>query len=287
MEFIRAESVEQATSLLADDPWGSKIIAGGTALVLMMKHRLVMPERLVSIEHIPALRQITLGDEALQIGGTARLTAVESHPGVRNGLPGLAAATCAVGNVRIRNVATLGGNVAEADYASDPPAVLISMGAVARVAGPDGERIIPVAELITGFYTTSLEDGEIITAIEVPHAPRQFSVYEKYKSRSSEDRPCVGVAATANIAADGTVEALSVVVGATASTPQALPEVTAALVGSRLDEDAIAYVADRYSTDLEAMDDQRGSSWYRKRAVRVFVTRALQRLLDEAQRDGE
>lgn len=278
MQFVRAESVEHATSLLADDPWGSKVIAGGTALVLMMKHRLVMPERLVSIDRLHELADVRTTNGSIQIGGTARLAAVARDHAVRRDLPGLAAATSMVGNVRIRNAATLGGNLAEADYASDPPAVLVSMGAAARVVGPDGERTVPVADLITGFYTTSLEPGEIVVSIDVPRPPGQRSVYEKYKSRSSEDRPCVGVAATGTFDGDGNVSALSVVVGAAAPTPQALPDVTAAVTGAPLDDTAIAHVADRYGADLDAMDDQRGSTWYRKRAIRVFVARALRRL---------
>lgn len=285
MDFIRAESVSHATSLLAGDPWGTKVIAGGTALVLMMKHRLVMPDRLISIDGLAELAEIRTSEQAIRIGGTARLSAVAAHPDIQRHLPGLATATSMVGNVRIRNAATIGGNVAEADYASDPPAVMVSMGARAHVTGPEGQRTIPIGDLITGFYTTSLADGEIITAIEVPWSAGQRSVYEKYRTRSSEDRPCVGVAATGRFAADGAVESLSIVVGATAPIPQSLPEATAEVLGSRLDDDAIAHLADRYSTELEAMDDQRGSAWYRKRAVGVFVSRALRRLYDDAQQD--
>lgn len=285
MEFVRAESVSHATSLLADDPWGAKVIAGGTALVLMMKHRLVMPERIVSIDRLHELADLRVDDDALRIGGTVRLSAVAGHPDVRRDLPGLAAAVSMVGNVRIRNAATLGGNVAEADYASDPPAVLVSMDAVAHITGPDGERRLPVRDLITGFYTTSLAAGEILTAIEVPRRARQRSVYEKYKTRSSEDRPCVGVAATGTFADDGSVESLSVVVGATAPTPQALPDATAEVAGAQLDDETIGHVAARYGAELEAMDDQRGSSWYRQRAVQVFVTRALRRLRDDRRKD--
>lgn len=280
MQFLTAESLQQACELLADDPSGSKVVAGGTAVVLMLKHRLISPDRLISIDRLPDLSDITIDADVVRIGGTARIAAAARHPEVRAILPALAHAAGLVGNVRIRNAGTMGGNVAEADYASDPPAVLISMGARAVIRGPQGERRADVDDVITGFYSTSLEPGEVITAIEVPRRDGQRSVYEKYRSRSSEDRPCVGVAATGTFRADGSVDALAVVVGAAGPRPQRLPDVTTAAVGGMLDTTTIAEIAERYGTDLELMDDQRGSAWYRGRAVRVMVRRALTQLVE-------
>lgn len=280
MEFLRAESTAHASQLLAQAPDVTKVIAGGTGLVLMLKQRLVAPERLVAIDRIPQLTGVTVDDGAVRIGGCTRLVDVANHPAVEAELPGLRAALAVVGNVRIRNVATIGGNLVEADYASDPPAVLASLGATARVEGTDGVRHVPIDELITGFYATSLGADEFITAVEVPRRPHRCSVYEKFRTRSSEDRPCVGVAATAELRPDGAVAQLSVVVGAVGPRPQAVPELTEALRGRTLDGAAIEYVADGYATRLETMDDHRGSSWYRSRMVRVLVARALTRLVE-------
>lgn len=279
MEFIRAESVPHASQLLAEDPDGTKVIAGGTGLVLMMKQRLVEPKRLVAIDHIPQLAGITADDSVVRLGGCTRLSAAARHPTVAAELPGLCHALAVVGNVRIRNVATVGGNLVEADYASDPPPVLISLGAVARVEGTEGVRHVPVDELITDYYTTSLAADEVVTAVEIPRRPLRRSVYEKFRTRSSEDRPCVGVAAAAEFRPDGAVADLSVAVGAIGPRPQALPDVTRSLRGHALDAVAIEHVATGYAAQLKTMDDHRGSSWYRTRLVRVLVARALSRLV--------
>lgn len=281
VEFIRADSVPHATALMREDPDVTKFVAGGTAVVLMMKHRLIAPERLVAVDHLTELRGIQVDDGHLRIGGTTRLNDIARDDVVRASFPALAHAANVVGNIRIRNVATLGGNLAEADYASDPPAVLISLGARARVQGGDGEREIPIEELITGFYTTSLAPDELITSIGVPVREAQISVYEKFRTRSSEDRPCVGVAATAEFGDATRVARLSVVVGAAGSRPQTLPAVTQQLEGQDLNDEGIATVAAAYGRELEFMDDHRGSAWYRSRMVEVFVARALRRITIE------
>lgn len=278
MRFLRADSVAHACALLAEDPDGSKVIAGGTALVLMLKQGLVAPERLVSVGDLHELHGVEVTDDAVLLRGATSLTDAAAHPTVLAELPALAGALASVGNVRIRNAATVAGNLAEADYASDPPAALIALGAQVVVAGPAGQRSIPVAELITGFYTTVLAPDELIVAVRVPRVAARRSAYLKFRTRSTEDRPCVGVAASVTAAADGTVADLAVVVGAVAPRPQWLPEVTADVVGARLDAAAIADVAARYAEGIDAMDDHRGSSWYRRRMIEVHVRRALEGL---------
>lgn len=280
MEVRRPDTIEEAVDLLAADPHGTKAISGGTALVLMLRAGLIAPDRLVAVDRLPGLAGISADDELITIGGTARIADVARHPAVRERTPALALAATQVGNVRIRNAGTMGGNVAEADYASDPPAVLVAMGAVAVLQGPAGVRRLPITDLITGFYSTALDPGELITAIEVPAPAGRRSSYEKYRSRSSEDRPCVGVAAAADIDDDGTVRSLAVVLGAAGPRPQQLPDVTAAAVGGPLDAAVVQEIAARYGADLEMMDDQRGSAWYRGRATQVAVRRALARLVD-------
>jgi len=129
--------------------------------------------------------------------------------------------------------------------------------------------------VITGFYSTSLAPGEVITAIDVPRVPGRRSTYLKYRTRSSEDRPCAGIAAAVDLAEDGTITDLRVAVGAAGPRPQTLPDVTAAAVGLPLDAALIEEVAARHGADLEMMEDHRGSAWYRARVVTVLVRRAL------------
>jgi carbon-monoxide dehydrogenase medium subunit len=176
----------------------------------------------------------------------------------------------------VRAAATVGGVLAEADYASDPPATLRALDASAVVAGPAGERRLAVAELATGHYETSLGPGEIITAIEIPvPPPGTCGEYLKYRSTASEDRPCVGVAAVVRRGSDGTCADVRVCVGAASATPVRLEEVERSACGQPLDAEAAERLGDAYATAITPISDVRGSAWYRREMIRVLVSRAL------------
>ena len=279
MKVHQPESVAAAVGELAAANGDAKIVAGGTALVLMMQQRLIAPEVLVSLGRIPDFDGIEVDASGATIGAGATLTEIARHEGIRTQYPSLAEACGRVGNVRIRNAATIGGNLAEADYASDPPAVLVALDATVHIAGPGGERTSPVADLLLGFYTTSLEEAEIITAVTLPprDPARDRDVYLKYVSRSSEDRPCVGVAVNARFEPDGSgaVESLRIAVGAAAGTPQRLPEVDALATGQRLTPELADQIAGEYASQITPMDDLRGSAWYRSQMIRHFTRQAL------------
>lgn len=284
--FAEPETLREASDLLVADPWGTKVISGGTAVVLMMKQGLISPELLVSLARIPGLNGVEQDGDTIRIGATTTLTEVATSPLVRSVAPSLGVACGLVGNPRIRNVATLGGNVAEADYASDPPATLASLGARCHVEGSSGARDVPVADVITGFYETVLEHGEIVTRIDVPiPAGARGAVYLKYRSRSSEDRACVGVAARVDVV-DGRVSDLDVVVAAVASTLQRVPPALGPAVGAQLDAGTVAQIARAYADGIEPMDDARGSAWYRRRMIEVFVRRALEQATEQALQGG-
>jgi aerobic carbon-monoxide dehydrogenase medium subunit len=275
VRYVRATTVEDAVAHLRDDPDGTKVLAGGTALVLMLRNGLVRPERLVDITAIPGLRHVETQGEWLAIGGLLPMADAARHPLISGHFPALATAFRAVGNVRIRNAGTVAGNVVEADYASDPPSVLVALGAVVDIVGPEGSRTESVEDFIRGFYTTTLGPAELVTGVRVPIVAGRRSTYLKYRSRSTEDRPCVGVAATLDLRGDGTVERCEVAIGAAAARPQRYPDLTAVLVGRRIDESAVAEVAAAYAQRIDPMEDQRGSAWYRRQMVEVHVRRAL------------
>jgi carbon-monoxide dehydrogenase medium subunit len=277
-ELARPDSIAEACRLLDESNGEAKLVAGGTAVVLMMRQGLIFPTLLVSLQRVEDLASIEVADGHIQIGGGATLHAVAASDIVRTHAPSLARACEVVGNVRVRNAATLAGNLAEADYASDPPSVLACLGAKCIAQGLDGTRSIPIADLITGFYSTDLSPAEVITEVHVPIAdPEEVATYLKYVSRSSEDRPCVGVAASA-IIRDDTIEDLHVVVGAVGPAPAGRPEVCSSAMGRALDDATIRTVADGYADSIDPMEDARGSSWYRREMIRVFVTRALEAL---------
>lgn len=280
MEFAEPANLAAAQSILIDDST-SKIMSGGTALVLMMQQGLVMPSAVVSVRRISGLGSVSEDGGWLTLGSQLTLSEIASDLRTRQVAPSLAYACSRVGNIRIRNAATVGGNMAEADYASDPPAVLVSLGARVRIATPSGDsRLLSAEEFITGFYETDLAQGEIVTSIEVPIVPDRRCTYLKYISRSSEDRPCVGVAAAATMGTDD-VSDLRVVVGAVAGTPQYLPEITEQVIGRRLSPRSVRAIARDYADAIDPLDDMRGSSWYRREMIAVFVQRALDRLAAE------
>lgn len=277
--FLEPANVEEACLALAADEWGAKAVAGGTALVLMMRQGLIEPTSLVSLRGIDGLEGVRRDEKRLWIGPLTTLHKIGTSAEVKAATPSLAFACRQVGNVRIRNVATIGGNLGEADYASDPPTVLASLDAECSVEGPTGSRSVRVRDLITGFLTTSLAPGEIITGVSIPLSPgidRRLT-YQKYVSRSSEDRPCVGVAAAANFQG-AELTRLSVVVGAVAPVPQRLDDVTLQAVGGRLAQADRDSIARAYAEAIDPLEDARGSAWYRRRMIEVFVRRALESL---------
>jgi aerobic carbon-monoxide dehydrogenase medium subunit len=274
VDYLEPTTVSEASELLKQRE-GGKAVAGGTAVVLMMQQGLLFPEALISLRNIDGLSDISANDDLISIGSAVTLHEIATSSLLVERTPSLAATCKLVGNIRVRSWATLGGNLAEGDYASDPPTVLAGLDATVIAESGRGERTIPAGELVTGFYETALEPDEIITRVQMRGlAPDERAVYLKFVSRSSEDRPCVGVAARARFA-DGAVEELSVVMGAVASSPQRLRDVEEEAVGARLESDAIERLADAYSEGISPLEDARGSAWYRKRMIRVFVKRAL------------
>ena len=287
MTLVEPTTIDEACQVLAQDPWGAKAISGGTAVVLMMRQGLLAPDSLVDIRRLPGLSGIETTPQLVRIGATTTLAEVAGSTDVRSLLPSLAHACAVVGNPRIRHAATLGGNVAEADYASDPPATLASLGATVHVTGSAGSRVLSVPEVITGFFETSLEAGEIITHLEVPVPDRRRgAVYLKYRSRSSEDRACVGVAARVDFTDGGAVHDLDVVVAAVAPRLQRVPAALAPVVGQELSPDVVEKVAEAYAQQIDPMEDARGSAWYRRKMIHVFVRRALEAARDTQQPAG-
>jgi carbon-monoxide dehydrogenase medium subunit len=191
---------------------------------------------------------------------------------VREGWPVLARAFGLVASPRVRNQATVGGVLADADYASDPPAALAALGARVVLRSARGrERSVSAGDLILGHYETCIASDELLCEVIVPPAPER-AVYRKFRSRSSEDRPCVAVAATRG---DGRVR---VVVGAVAGTPQHFPDVCGLADGRELEPELREEIARRYGERVEPISDARGSAAYRRRVVAVEVRRALEDL---------
>jgi aerobic carbon-monoxide dehydrogenase medium subunit len=262
--------LEEALALRAEYGEEATIVAGGSFLGIVMNQRLFAPTRLVALRGVRELDHVEVdGEGTLRLGAMTTHRAVERHGVVGEGWPALAFTFSVVASPRVRNQATVGGVVADADYASDPPAMFAALRARVVARSVRGEREIPLERFVLGHYATALEEDEIVTEVRVPRGAGP-AVYRKFRSRSGEDRPCVSVAAARE---EG---GLRVVVGAVADRPQYFPDLCALAHGERLTTELAAEIGRRYAERIEPISDSRGSDRYRKRVIAVEVRRALE-----------
>jgi aerobic carbon-monoxide dehydrogenase medium subunit len=273
-EILEPKSIPEACKILAAEE-EVKLIAGGTALLILIKQGIFVPKTLINLKKIKGAGEITYNSkDGLRVGGLASIYDVESAPAVREHYPLLAEACHVVANIRIRNMATIGGNLAHADYQSDPPAALVALDAKVELTKRDKVRTVKLADFLIGMYETGLERDELLTGLLVPPAPPNLKgTYLKFTTRSSEDRPCAGVAAWVQ-RSNGNCEAARVVVGAVSPVPVV---VTAQEVvnGKKLTPDVIEEVASQAQAAVDPIDDLRGTADYKRHLVKVLVRRAL------------
>jgi len=273
-EWLAPTSLEEALELRARYGNEATVVAGGTFIGILMSQRIIIPQVLLTLRHIRELAFIEdRGSCPLRIGAMTTHRAVERSALIQQNWPILVHTFSLVASPRVRNQATIGGVLADADYASDPPALLNALDARAIARSMDGEREIPIEELITGYYETSLRPNELLVEVRIPHGVEQ-AVYRKFRSRSSEDRPCVAVAATR------TNGKLRVVVGAVAERPQYFPDVCSLADGKQLSRELATEIGHRYAEAIDPISDSRGSAQYRRRVIAVEIRRALEEMID-------
>jgi aerobic carbon-monoxide dehydrogenase medium subunit len=276
-EWFAPTSLEEALSLRAQFADEVTVLAGGTFIGILMNQNIMQPQALLSLRNVSELAFIEASQDEgslLRIGATTTHRAVERSPLVRQEWPILAYTFSLVASPRVRNQATVGGVLADADYASDPPTLLQALNAKVIARSLNSEREIAVEELITGYYETSLRSDELLVEVRVPRNEGP-AVYRKFRSRSSEDRPCVAVAATQ---VDGK---LRVVVGAVADRPQHFPDICALAAGASggYTRELATEIGRRYAESIDPISDSRGSAAYRRRVIAVEVRRALEEMM--------
>jgi carbon-monoxide dehydrogenase medium subunit len=279
-ELTEPETLAEAVGLLADGDPDTRPVAGGTATILMMKTGLFRPARLVSLRGIEAAHHAieATADGGLRIGAMATLASLEHAPAVATSAPVITQTLRTLSNVRVRNVATLGGHLAHADPHMDLPPVLIALGASLTVVGPSGERSLDVADLFSGYLETTLEPGELISGVTVPPQGNRRATYMKCTTRSADDWPALGLAVS--LETDGNaIKDARVVVGAATETPRRLAGAEAALTGSAADDAALKRAGDAAADEAEIESDAQGSAAYKRELLRVHVGRAVRRAL--------
>jgi aerobic carbon-monoxide dehydrogenase medium subunit len=281
-DLAEPATLPEAIALLDPDDAAVRPIAGGTALMLMMKAGVFRPARLVSLRAIRELRAIaTQPDGALAIGAMTPLSVLERDPAMRAHAPVVTATLRTLSNVRVRNVATLGGHLAHADPHMDLPPVLIALGAHIAVAGPAGARTIPVEDLFAGYFETVLARDELITAVVVPAQGSRRAVYLQCTTRATHDWPALGVAVS--LERDGaSIRDARIVISAATEKPIRLPGAEAVLRGGSSDDAVLRRAGDAAAEEAQTISDGQGSAAYKRQLVRVYVRRALSAALTGA-----
>jgi len=276
-DLLQPRSVSEAVAMLARYGDDARPLGGGTTLVILMKQRALYYPYLVDLQTIPGLAEIKVESNGVRIGALVTHRSLECSPVIRASFPALADAFGQIGNIRIRQTASIGGNLAHADYRLDPPPALLVLGAEVSLFGANGARTVPLSQFFQGLYETALKPAELLIDIKVPFMPENSrAVYLRYSTLSANDWPCLGVAAFLS-KANGRCRELRVALGGLASTP--------VLVGGldffndqTLDSAAIERLLDAVDQQIAPFADLRGSEWYKRRMARLFVKKAVEQL---------
>ena len=280
-DYHEPREVAEALDLLVKHGEDAHLIAGGTATVLLLRQGLIRPGHVISLRAIGALSGIGRAhDGGLRIGATATHRQAERSADVRALSPALTNAFASVATVRIRNQATVGGGLAHADPAQDPPPMLAALGAAVTVVSPRGARSIAVEDLAVDHFTTTLAGDEIITEVIVPPlAPGTRATYVKFLPRTADDYATVSVAAAMRLA-EGAVAETRIVLGAVGPTPIRARAAEAALAGAKPSRERLARAAALVRDEVDPLDDLRGSAEYKREMARVWTERALLALVE-------
>ncbi|HKC18707.1 MAG TPA: FAD binding domain-containing protein [Candidatus Dormibacteraeota bacterium] len=275
-DFFRPATVDEALADLGRDR--AVALAGGTQVAMPMTAGLVDVDALVWLGCIDELRGIAVDRDRMTIGAGVTLFELASSSEIKRLHPALAEAAAGIGNPRVRAAATIGGHLAHADPRQDLPPLLMVLGAVVLIAGHDGNRRVPLTEFFTGFMSTALEPGELLTGVELPAAPQNRRAgYVRFAPVSASDYAAVGVAGAVTVR-DGNVVEATLALGAGSSTARVVPAAGFALLGRPGDAE-IARASQAIEAAADPVADQRGSIAYKRAMAGLWTRRLIQRLL--------
>ncbi len=286
-EYRTPETIDEAISLLKEAGGSARPLAGGTDLVVQMKERATRfpyPETIVSLDRVAELRTIDFSDsDGLRIGSGATMSDVATHPAIQERYTALAEGAGVVGSLQTMNMATIGGNVCNAAPSADSAPPLLVYEAEAVIAGPNGRRSLPIAELFRGPGETALESGELLAELRLPVPPAGTgAVYERNTPRKQMDIAVVGVGVSLTLSGD-TIGRARVALGAVAPTPRRAQAAEAALEGQPANDETFAKAAEAAATDdCSPITDIRASAEYRRHLVKVMTARLLAQAANRA-----
>ncbi len=276
-DYLEPTTVAEACALLQQHGSEAKVFAGGAHLTILMKQGLLEPKSLVNIKKIPQLKGIRYdANEGLIIGALVTHRELESSALVKDKFPVLCEAEREVANIRVRNMGTVGGNLASGEPLTDLSQIFIALDGKLKITGPAGQRAMPVEELFIDFYTTSLAEDEIITQVVIPPLPPRSGIeYLRFSSSSVVDKPSAGVAVRFTLDGENkSVAAARVVLGCVGATPVRAHEAEASLIGKEVSPELALEAGKIAATECRPTSDLRGSEPYKRAIVGTLVKRA-------------
>ena len=288
-EYRTPKTLKEVHHELKEFGTDAKLIAGGTALVIMMRQSLVRPSCLISLRMVRGLNGIAEKDGGLRIGGLATHREVETSSLVRRRVTLLAETYRHVATIRVRNMATVGGGLAHADPNQDPPPTLMVLGATVKASSADGSRVVPLEEFFTDYYETVLKPDEIVTEVFVPRLPpNSGGAFLKFLPRTADDYATVSAAAVVTVdRARKIFTDVRIALGSVGTTPIRAREAEAVLRGQPVKAEALRAAAEKAKQAVDPVSDFRGSAAYKKEMAAVFVRRALEAALDNLPKKGK
>jgi carbon-monoxide dehydrogenase medium subunit len=281
-EYLRPKTLSEAITLLEKHGETAKILSGGQSLIPLMKVRLARPEYIVDINRLPDLQHIKEESGFLKIGALIREAELEASELVRAKYPVILDTARLIADPQVRNMATVGGNLAHGDPANDHPATMLALGAEIVAVGKNGERAIPINEFFLSVFTTALEQGEILTEIRIPIPPSgSGGAYFKLE-RKVGDFATVGVAAQVTIDAGGVCRRAGIGLTNVGPIPIKATRAEQSLSAKNLDDNQINRAANLAAEDSQPSSDLRGPAEYKLAMVRELTKRALTRARDRA-----
>ena len=285
MRYEAPKTAEAASALLAAAGGQARVLAGGTDLLIQMRGGRVEPALIVDVKHIPEMISIAADNGAYRFGAAVPCMVLVENKEFGKAWPGVVDGANLIGSIQVRGRATVGGNLCNASPAADTVPAMIAAGATATIVGPKGRREAPIETIATGPGKTSLAPGEIVTSFVLPkRPPRSGDAYLRFIPRTEMDIAVVGAGVNLTLDDKGVCTAARVAIGAVAERALLVPEAAQALIGSKVDAEALKRMSAAVSAACRPIDDKRGTKVYRIKVAGVMARRAAEIALDRARR---
>jgi carbon-monoxide dehydrogenase medium subunit len=285
MQYFEPRTLDETCALLDDSGEDGRLLAGGTALVILMRQRLLTPATLINVQHVAELAGIRSDNDGVCIGASTTHHAAACSDLLRSHYPALVETFSKVATPRIRNAGTVGGNLAHGDPHLDPPVTLMALDACVTVRSSGGERQIPLSELYLDYYETSLAPNEVLTSVRVPaRQPRSGLGFIKFLPRSQDDYAAVDVAAWVRLDETGASVEARIAFGSVGPVIFRATAAEAMLRGQLPGDELLREVGERAASLADPEDDIRGSAAYKRELIKVLVGRCVRLAVADAQR---